>query len=61
MNYKLLLKYSTCEDLTNVTVWRQERAHTSDNHDNSVATGYRSNNDGFGISWLRDPEKPIWI
>ena len=50
----------------NVTMWRRESIHdrrecnrNSDNKANYVATGYQSNDDGFGIKWLRDPEKPI--
>ena len=52
----------------NIVVWRQERthdwrehAHNSYNWDNSVATGYQSNNDSFGIAWLRDTENPRWF
>ena len=47
----------------NITAWRRERTHgrrerarNSDNRDSSVATGYWSNGDGFGIAWLRDPK-----
>ena len=51
-----------------VTIWRQECTHdiwepdhNSNNWANSVATVYQSTDDGFGIAWLREPEKPRWL
>ena len=38
---------------SNVPMWTQERSRNSDNWDNSVATSHYSNNDCFGIAWVR--------
>ena len=45
----------------NVTMWRRERAHTSDNQANYVATVYWNNDGSFGVAWLREPENQRWI